>query len=367
MNDRPGFAARLLAWYDCHRRVLPWRALPGAGGVQTAADPYRVWLSEIMLQQTVVATVKPYFEAFVARWPTVQALAAARLDEVLAAWAGLGYYSRARNLHACAQAVVTGGGVFPNTAKALEALPGIGGYTGAAIASIAFGEAATVVDGNVERVVARIFKVETPLPLAKPELKRLAATLTPQYRPGDYAQAMMDLGATVCVPRNPKCIICPVVDPCAARAAGVQGELPRRAPKQARPTRQGIAYWLTAGDRVLLRQRPARGLLGGMLEVPSGDWIDVAKGDPEMGQGEPLTADWQESGLSITHVFTHFALELQIVTAQLPRLPKPSDSGGPTLSPPYLWATVAEMETLALPSVMRKIIDKMQSQSAHAA
>ena len=343
MVQKTGFSDDLLGWYDRHQRRLPWRALPGE-----RVDPYRVWLSEIMLQQTVVATVKPYFEKFTQRWPTLQEFAKASLDDVLTAWAGLGYYSRARNLHACAQIVAASGGQFPVTSKSLLELPGIGAYTAAAIAAIAYGEPATVVDGNVERVVARIWKVEIPLPLAKPELKRLAATLTPKQRPGDYAQAMMDLGATVCVPRSPKCIICPVADYCEARKAGVQNELPQRAPKQARPQRRGIAYWVQSGDKILLRKRPAKGLLGGMIEVPSSAWLADA---PEIGVDTPINTEWQETGRNITHVFTHFSLELEIVSAYPIKRP--------VLAAPYLWATLAEMEQLALPSVMRKIVNAM--------
>ena len=375
MTQKTGFSEALLAWYDKHQRRLPWRALPGK-----AADPYRVWLSEIMLQQTVVATVKPYFEKFTQRWPTLQELARAPLDDVLAAWAGLGYYSRARNLHACAQAVAASGGVFPVASRDLLALPGIGSYTAAAIAAIAHGEPATVVDGNVERVVARIFRVEIPLPLAKPELKALAARLTPQDRKagraGDYAQAMMDLGATVCVPRSPKCIICPVADHCEARMAGIQNELPRRAPRQARPSRRGIAYWTVcptqAGDKILLRKRPAKGLLGGMIEVPSSPWAPAGLAGtpglpglpglpdlPVIGSGAPVAADWQETGRSISHVFTHFALELEIVTATL--------RAAPILAAPYLWATIDEMEPLALPSVMRKIVAAMSGETGKKA
>ena len=253
----------LLDWYDRHRRILPWRAARGA-----TADPYHVWLSEIMLQQTTVVTVGPYFQDFIARWPSVMDLAAASLDDVLHAWQGLGYYARARNLHKCAQVVAADlGGKFPEDEADLRALPGIGAYTAAAIAAIAFARPATVVDGNVERVIARLRRVETPLPPAKPELTRLAAELTPARRPGDYAQAIMDLGATVCMPRNPACDRCPWHADCAARAAGVADELPRKLPKKERPTRRGVAFWTVRRDgSVLLRRRPESGLLGGMME-----------------------------------------------------------------------------------------------------
>ncbi len=332
-HQQTSVASELLDWYDRHARKLPWRAPSN-----TLADPYRVWLSEIMLQQTTVATVKPYFLKFLAKWPTLADLAAAPLDDVLAAWAGLGYYSRARNLHACAAALAERGG-FPGTSAELLTLPGIGPYTAAAIASIAFGESATVVDGNVERVVARLFAVETPLPAAKVELKALAATLTPERRAGDFAQAMMDLGATVCTPRNPACTICPLNDRCEAQAQGIQAELPRRTPKAARPERRGTAYWLVnKKGQVLLRRREPKGLLGGMVEVPND------------ALGEALDGNWQPTGKGIRHVFTHFGLELDIVAATADRR---------AFTEPYFWATLEEMKTLALPSVMRKIVKAM--------
>src|SRR5690242_14567761 len=262
-------ATRLLDWYDRHRRTLPWRAPAGK-----RSAPYLVWLSEIMLQQTTVATVGDYFHRFVKRWPTVEALAGAPIDEVLSAWAGLGYYARARNLHACARAVTEQhGGVFPSDEEALLALPGIGPYTAAAIRAIAFDEPASAVDGNVERVITRLFAIETPLHDAKAEINLRAATLVPQRRAGDYAQAMMDLGATVCTPRSPRCVICPLMAGCISRKRGIAEELPRRAPKAERPTRRGLAFVLTRKDgAVLLRKRPTKGLLGGMDEVPSSDW-----------------------------------------------------------------------------------------------
>ena len=337
-------SANLLKWYDAHRRVLPWRALPGE-----TTDPYRVWLSEIMLQQTTVATVGPYFRKFLARWPTLADLARAPMDDVLAAWAGLGYYSRARNLYACAQAVMRDhSGIFPDNAAGLMTLPGIGPYTAAAIAAIAYGEPATVVDGNVERVVARLFALTTPMPTAKPELRRLAATLTPQKRAGDFAQAMMDLGATVCTPRNPKCDICPIAAACDARAQGIQAELPRRVAKQPRPERRGIAFWLQDDKgRVLLRRRPPEGLLGGMVEIPSSAWLERDAALAALAGEAPLQADWQATGRGIRHVFTHFALELEIAAANINKADLPL---------PYFWATVEEMETLALPSIMRKVV-----------
>ncbi|MFZ3235523.1 MAG: A/G-specific adenine glycosylase, partial [Stellaceae bacterium] len=258
--------ALLLVWYDRHRRDLPWRAPPGR-----LSDPYRVWLSEIMLQQTVVATVRPYFERFVMRWPDVAALAAASLDDILQEWQGLGYYARARNLHACAR-VVAGrhGSVFPPEPAALRALPGVGGYTAAAIAAIAFDQPVAAVDGNVERVVARLYAVAEPIATARPRLNALAAALVPDRRAGDFAQAMMDLGATICTPQRPRCVLCPWRRACAAAARGVAEDLPARAAKQPRPQRYGVAFWLTRPDgAVLLRRRPEKGLLGGMIEIPS--------------------------------------------------------------------------------------------------
>src|SRR5438876_5375270 len=262
-------SAVLLAWYDRHRRNLPWRAPPGM-----PPDPYRVWLSEIMLQQTTVATVGPYFDRFVARWPDVSALAGATLDEVLPHWQGLGYYARARNLHACARAVADRhGGQFPGEPAALRALPGIGGYTAAAIAAIAFDHRAAAIDGNVERVVTRLFAVCQPLPAAKPRLRELAAALVPETRAGDFAQALMDLGATICTPRRPRCVLCPWRACCAAAASGLADDLPARVEKPERPLRYGVAFWLTRPDgAVLLRRRPEKGLLGGMIEIPSTPW-----------------------------------------------------------------------------------------------
>jgi A/G-specific adenine glycosylase len=290
----------LLRWYVVDKRRLPWRAEAGA-----RPDPYRVWLSEVMLQQTTVAAVRPYFEAFVARWPTVQALAAADDGKVMHAWAGLGYYARARNLLACARTVAAEhGGRFPDSEAALARLPGLGPYSAAAIAAIAFGRHAVVVDGNVERVVSRLYAVEEPLPAARPTLRRLAAALTPPGPSGDFAQAMMDLGATICTPRSPDCPRCPVAAHCAARATGDPARYPRRSPKAPRPARTGIAYWLEHDGEVLLVRRPPKGLLGGMLALPSDD--------------PPAEACWEEAG-SVSHVFTHFSLELGVFCAEAPR------------------------------------------------
>src|SRR5512143_3817114 len=283
-------ASRLLAWYDRHRRTMPWRAPAGE-----RTEPYRVWLSEIMLQQTTVATVGDYFRRFVERWPTVEALAGAPLDEVLSAWAGLGYYARARNLHACARAVAEQqDGRFPEDEAGLLALPGIGRYTAAAIQAIAFDRPASAVDGNVERVIARLFAIETPLPDAKPEIQARGARLVPEARAGDYAQAMMDLGATVCTPRNPRCVICPLMANCRARKLGIAEELPRRAPKVAKPTRRGLAFVLARKDgAILLRKRPTKGLLGGMDEVPSSAWREGRLVAAHALAEAPVPARWQ--------------------------------------------------------------------------
>ena len=303
---------RLLAWYDTAARAMPWRVGPAEKQAGVRPDPYRVWLSEVMLQQTTVAAVRGYFDRFTARWPQVGDLAAAADAEVMGEWAGLGYYARARNLLACARAVVAGhGGVFPGSAAVLLGLPGIGPYTAAAIAAIAYDEPAVVVDGNVERVMARVFAVQVPLPTAKPELVRLAAQETPQARPGDYAQAVMDLGATICSPRNPACGICPWNRVCAARAAGDQADLPRKTAKPAKPVREGRLWIARRSDgAMLLETRPERGLLGGMLGWPGSNWDGG-------GGPAPLDADWQESGAQVRHTFTHFHLRLVVAVAEV--------------------------------------------------
>jgi len=306
----------LLAWYDAHARALPWRVRPAERAAGRRADPYRVWLSEIMLQQTTVPHATPYFLSFTRRWPTVSALVAADVGEVMGAWAGLGYYARARNLIACARYVAEQlGGVFPDTEAGLLVLPGVGAYTAAAIAAIAFDRPANVVDGNVERVMARLFAVETPLPGAKPELKRLAEGLITGERPGDWAQALMDLGAMVCTPSSPACLICPAAEVCQARATGAPETYPRRDAKAERPQRYGVAYVLTSGDRVALVRRPAKGLLGGMLGLPTSDWRGATWSDAEAIEAAPIVAAWKPAG-AIRHVFTHFALDLRVFRAE---------------------------------------------------
>ena len=336
----------LLAWYDRHRRELPWRAPAGR-----RQDPYRVFLSEIMLQQTTVVTVQPYYAAFLARWPDVEALAAARLEEVLSAWAGLGYYARARNLHACARAVAERhGGAFPDSEAALLELPGIGPYTAAAIVSIAFEQRAAPVDGNWERVVARLFAVEEELPKARSRLRALARTLLPAARYGDFAQGMMDLGATVCTPRRPACILCPWRAECAAHAAGAPERYPVKAAKAARPARQGVAFLAVRADgAVLVRSRPANGLLGGMSEVPSTPWEEGRAANPALHA--PLKAPWRALNARVTHVFSHFALELAVWRADVPAgTPAPAH---------HRWVRPAGFDAEAFPSVMRKVLAKL--------
>ncbi|SJZ80517.1 A/G-specific DNA-adenine glycosylase [Enhydrobacter aerosaccus] len=347
MTHAARLPAKLLAWYDRHRRTLPWRAMPGK-----RTPPYLVWLSEIMLQQTTVATVGDYFHRFVKRWPTVEALAAAPLDDILSAWAGLGYYARARNLHACARTVIERhGGQFPDSEADLLALPGIGRYTAAAIRAIAFDQPASAVDGNVERVIARLYAIETPLPDAKAEIHARAAELVPQQRAGDYAQAMMDLGATVCTPRSPSCVICPLMDGCEARRRGIAEELPRRAPKAEKPTRRGVAFVLSRKDgAVLLRKRPPRGLLGGMDEIPSSDWREGELLMAEALKQAPVPANWKMLDGGVRHTFTHFHLELAVAHAIA------TTAGLAKLAPGSAWCTIDQLDERALPTVMRKVI-----------
>jgi A/G-specific adenine glycosylase len=293
----------LLAWYDRHARALPWRVRPGS---VDAPDPYRVWLSEVMLQQTTTAHAAPYFRAFTERWPTVETLAAAPEEEVMAAWAGLGYYSRARNLVACAREVAAMGG-FPDSEDALRGLPGLGAYTAAAVAAIGFGRRAVPVDANVERVVARLFAIGEPLPGAKKAIRERAEAITPDARAGDFAQAMMDLGATICTPRDPKCLLCPVNDRCEARQTGDPARFPVKAPKRAKPTRSGTAFWIERDGSVWLVRRPAKGMLGGMRALPDDGWSARADGNEEA----PLPGQWQAGGV-VRHGFTHFDLTLGV-------------------------------------------------------
>ena len=335
--------ALLLAWYDRHRRSLPWRA--PAGG---RAEPYRVWLSEIMLQQTTVVTVGPYFRDFLERWPTVHDLARAELDAVLHAWQGLGYYARARNLHKCAKVVSRElGGRFPECEEELLELPGIGPYTAAAIAAIAFDRQATVMDGNVERVMARLHAVETPLPAAKPELRRLAAALTPAERPGDYAQAVMDLGATVCTPRKPRCMICPWQEPCLARREGIAGTLPRKSPKPFRPQKHAVVFWLSRPDgAILLQRRPEEGLLGGLMEVPSTPWREDRWTVEEALGSAPAKARWQSLDGVVRHGFTHFDIEMVVIAGK---------AAGAAASK-GVWSQVDRLSDHALPTLMKKVV-----------
>jgi A/G-specific adenine glycosylase len=336
----------LLAWYDRNRRKLPWRPLPG-----DRADPYRVWLSEIMLQQTGVKTVGPYFQKFVARWPSVDALGRASLDDVLRMWAGLGYYSRARNLHACAVAVRRDhGGAFPDTEQGLRALPGIGPYTAAAIAAIAFGRRIMPVDGNIERVVSRLFAVEEPLPQAKPLIQQLAATLLGASRAGDSAQALMDLGSSICTPKKPACALCPLNEDCLARARGDQETFPRKALKKTGALRRGAAFVVTRGDELLVRTRAEKGLLGGMTEVPGSDWLAAQDDKAALQQAPALKGivRWHRKVGIVTHVFTHFPLELVIYTARVPARSRAPEG--------MRWVPIATLRDEALPKVMRTAI-----------
>jgi len=338
--------ALLLDWYDRHRRRLPWR--PPAG---QRADPYRVWLSEIMLQQTGVKTVGPYFEKFVNRWPDVAALGRASLDDVLRMWAGLGYYSRARNLHACAVAVLREhGGVFPDTEAGLRSLPGIGPYTAAAISAIAFDRRTMPVDGNIERVVSRLYAVEEPLPQAKPLIQQLAATLLGSSRAGDSAQALMDLGSSICTPKKPACALCPLNEDCAARVRGDQETFPRKAPKKSGALRRGAAFIVTRGDELLVRTRVEKGLLGGMTEVPGSDWLAGQDDKAALKQAPSLKGitKWHRKTGVVTHVFTHFPLELVVYTAKVTARTRAPEG--------MRWVPVATLADEALPNVMRKAI-----------
>lgn len=333
---RPITAAKpLLHWYDRHRRALPWRALPGE-----TPDPYRVWLSEVMLQQTTVATVRPRFAAWMARWPSFADLAAADEADVMAAWAGLGYYARARNLLAAARAIAAGhDGALPDTEEALRALPGFGDYTAAAVAAIAFGRRAVVVDANVERVVARLFAIDVPLPGGRRAIRAAAATITPDERAGDYAQAMMDLGSAVCTPRKPRCLLCPLSDQCAALALGTPEAFPVKKPKAARPHRYGTIFWLERDGHVLLVRRPEKGLLGGMRALPTGPW-ELA---PPGLRDAPAEAAWRVLARRVEHGFTHFTLDLDVAVADTERATNLGE-----------WWPVATLDEAGLPTLFAK-------------
>ena len=328
----------LIAWYRGHARVLPWRNPPGSMLPADADWPYRVWLSEVMLQQTTVEAVTPYFHAFTTRWPTVAALAAADERQVMQAWAGLGYYARARNLLACARAVMAQhAGRFPGDEARLRALPGIGDYTAAAVAAFGFGRDAVVIDGNIERVTTRLFAIATPLPAARSAIRDSLNTVLPAGQAGDFAQAMMDLARRVCTPRDPKCLVCPIAAGCAARAAGNPEDYPVKPSKRARPTRRGTAWWIEVDNHVLTVQRPAKGLLGSMRALPSCDWRG--------GNAEPpLEGNWQLIG-AVRHGFTHFELELQVAALWLPA--RPAVAGGD-------WVKLADIASAGLPTLFAK-------------
>lgn len=343
-EDVRAAGAALLEWYDGAARVMPWRVGPEARRAGQRPDPYRVWLSEVMLQQTTVAAVRDYFRRFTDLWPDIGALARAPDDMVMAEWAGLGYYARARNLLRCAR-IVAGDldGRFPQSTQGLRGLPGIGPYTAAAIAAIAFDEPATVIDGNVERVISRLFAIQTPLPAARPEIARHAERLTPALRPGDHAQAMMDLGATICTPRNPACALCPLREMCRARAKGIAGDLPRKAPKPQKPQRAGFAYVARdAHGGILLERRPGHGLLGGTLGFPGSDWSEAPDPAP------PFPADWRPGPSEVRHTFTHFHLRLTVlVTSVAGRAPG--------------FTAAEDFRPAALPTLMRKVWQAAQS------
>lgn len=340
-------AAPLLSWYDRHHRDLPWRVSPPMAERGVKADPYHVWLSEVMLQQTTVQAVKPYFANFLKRWPKVTDLAAAANEDVMAAWAGLGYYARARNLKKCAEAVARDhGGTFPDTEGGLKALPGIGDYTAAAIAAIAFDRQAAVMDGNVERVISRLYAIGTPLPAGKPLMRQKVALLTPSDRPGDFAQAMMDLGATICTPKRPACSLCPFRGSCEALRLHDPEHFPVKAAKKDKPVRLGAAFVaVTSEGDILLRRRAEAGLLGGMTEIPTTRWTARQDGETD-ADAAPFAAGWQPCG-SVTHVFTHFELRLSVFRAAI---------GAQIQIDGAWWEPVANLPSQALPTVMKKAI-----------
>ncbi|WP_319531029.1 A/G-specific adenine glycosylase [uncultured Cohaesibacter sp.] len=347
-------AAALLDWYDRHHRDLPWRVSPPDAAVGVVADPYHVWISEIMLQQTTVGAVRAYFEKFLTLWPTVDDLAAAEEDDILKAWAGLGYYSRARNLHKCARAVVDEhGGRFPATAEELKQLPGIGDYTSAAIAAIAFDEPVAVVDGNIERIISRLYRISDPLPAAKKPIREKMASLMPDDRPGDFAQGMMDLGASLCSPKRPACSLCPFTGTCEAERAGDMEAFPVKAAKKEKPTRRGAAYVIRRADGAIwLQKRPPKGLLASMTEVPTTNWSDKREGE----RFDPATAlevaphghSFRKRVGQVTHTFTHFHLELDVYEAQSEEK-NPMDQGW--------WSKPEELMGEALPTIFRKVVE----------
>lgn len=343
-DARQYLAGRLLAWYGRNARRLPWRAGPGE-----TPEPYHVWLSEIMLQQTTVSTVIPYFRDFLAKWPTVHDLAAADRDAVLHAWQGLGYYARARNLHKCAVTVSRDyGGAFPPRAAELQRLPGIGPYTAAAIAAIAFGEPVGVLDGNIERVASRLWANERPPGEVKDQLRQAVEAITPVEAPGDFAQALMDLGATVCTPKRPACLLCPIAEVCAGYQQGLAAELPVKKAKPEKPTRRGIAFWACRADgAVLIRKRPESGLLGGMMEIPSSTWREGPVPDlADAAQEAPVSADWQLLSGAVRHTFTHFHLELKVAVGRV----QPANAVAGT------WVPVDQLPDYALPTAMKKVV-----------
>lgn len=341
-QEQQRLQSALLNWYDAHGRELPWRVKGGRG------EPYRVWLSEIMLQQTTVVTVGPYFENFTRRWPTVAALAAADLDDVLQAWAGLGYYARARNLHKCARVIANEhDGVFPDEEDKLRELPGVGPYTAAAIAAIAFGRRSAPVDGNILRVISRLFKLETPLPKLRQEIAGHFAPLVPDQRPGDFVQAMMDLGSNVCTPRVPGCEACPWRTTCRALKSDLAAYLPIKAPKKQKPTRYGTVFWLeNDAGQVLLQRRPEKGLLGGMMELPSTQWREKSWTAADAVCEAPVKADWQHQPGAIRHTFTHFHLVLDVLRATVSSV---KGSNG-------VWAHPEQFTDHALPTLMKKVV-----------
>jgi A/G-specific adenine glycosylase len=338
---------KVLVWYNNHRRQLPWRSPPGE-----LANPYHVWLSEVMLQQTTVATVKPYFEHFLKIWPEIDRLAAASLDDVLHAWQGLGYYARARNLHRCANVVTSQyGGHFPEDGKELIGLPGVGPYTAAAIAAIAFGKKATPVDGNIERVITRVFAIMEPLPKSKVRLVELAGAMTPETRAGDYAQALMDIGATICIPKKPLCCICPLSGECLAEARGLANNLPYRIPKKKKPIRIGMVFWLfNSYGEILLRRRPDTGLLGGMIEVPSSKWQEEIRSIADTLTEAPVDTRWRFLPGKVRHTFTHFRLELVVAVGQY----------APSETIEGIWCGVSDFGQYALPTLMKKVVMHVQ-------